>query len=190
MGIAILFGQLIRLNRDKKGMSRAKLAQFTGINPNSLAKYENAGEEGGKYPSAKNLVKICEVLEIDPRTAFDYIKQEDQIKAQQEYHAENPTATPYEVLRHVERGMSFQKFFLVDEDLLNWKLSTTNIEELNSHLDMIEVSNFNLDDRLHKIEVALKINNPVHEEPGCSENTTNETKAVEAASIKKPEETR
>ena len=66
-------GALIRRARERKGISRKKLAEFAAISPNSMVKYEKAGEDGGKYPSLVNATKICEILEIDPRKLFQKI---------------------------------------------------------------------------------------------------------------------
>lgn len=63
-------GRFMRTVRERKGMSRVKLAEFAGINKNTMAKYELAGEDGGKHPPIHKLVKICEILEIDPRNVF------------------------------------------------------------------------------------------------------------------------
>lgn len=74
-------GDLLRSYRDKKGISRAKLAEFTGISSNTLMRYELAGQEGGKYPSAIKLTILCRFLEIDPRIAFDAIEDDFQIES-------------------------------------------------------------------------------------------------------------
>lgn len=59
--------------RSRKGMTKARLAELTGISPNSLVKYEKPLDEGGIEPSLKNMTKIAKALEIDPRTIFDEI---------------------------------------------------------------------------------------------------------------------
>lgn len=43
-------GELIRFAREDKGLTRTKLAEFAGITPNSMVRYEMAGTPDGKYP--------------------------------------------------------------------------------------------------------------------------------------------
>jgi len=74
-------GDLLTSAREKKGMSRAKLAQFTGISPNTLMRYEAAGSKNGKYPSAVKLTILCRFLEIDPRIAFDCLENDLEIES-------------------------------------------------------------------------------------------------------------
>jgi transcriptional regulator with XRE-family HTH domain len=66
-------GELIAAARGQKGMTRTKLAEISRISPNSMAKYEKAGQDDGKYPPLPKLVRICEILEIDPRSIFDLL---------------------------------------------------------------------------------------------------------------------
>lgn len=66
-------GGMIRLARERKGMPRTTLAKFVDISPNSMFKYEKAGSDEGQYPSLPTIVKICQVLEIDPRLIFDAV---------------------------------------------------------------------------------------------------------------------
>ena len=74
-------GDLLRCTREDIGLSRAKVAQKTGINENSLAKYEKAGQKGGQFPSAPKLAILCAVLEIDPAFALFYSLDEEQSDA-------------------------------------------------------------------------------------------------------------
>lgn len=64
-------GQLIRGARERKGWSRAKLSELSGISYNSMVKYELAGADGGQYPSLRNMAQLCQLLEIDPRHIFE-----------------------------------------------------------------------------------------------------------------------
>lgn len=56
--------------RKANGHSRAELAKLAGMNANSIAKYEKAGEPGGQYPPFEKLVRLCFVLRLDPRVLF------------------------------------------------------------------------------------------------------------------------
>ncbi|WP_417452499.1 helix-turn-helix domain-containing protein [Kiloniella sp.] len=78
-------GELIRVARDKKGVSRVKLAKFIGASLNSMVKYEKAGEEGGQYPPLPKLAKICELLNIDPRNAFNQLIWSNDVEVQVEF---------------------------------------------------------------------------------------------------------
>ncbi|WP_227948270.1 helix-turn-helix transcriptional regulator [Sneathiella sp. HT1-7] len=73
-------GQIIEQKRKDKGMTRAALAKFAGISPNSMVKYEKAGEADGKYPSMVNMAKIAEILEFDPRKIFECIANTEAIR--------------------------------------------------------------------------------------------------------------
>lgn len=58
--------------RKEKGWSRAYLSTATGINANSIAKYEQAGidEDDGRFPTSPKLSILCLALEIDPMQAM------------------------------------------------------------------------------------------------------------------------
>lgn len=207
-------GELIRAAREDKGLSRTKLAEFADITPNSMVRYEKAGTPDGKYPSALKLVKICEVLEIDPRNAFDAIKNESYLADLED----NPV--PEGKVPSVERfGLRFSNHFRTDDDWLNWKLSVKDVEELNASLDLHQYAFHNIDQRLERIEEhegalqnflnspeykALfaktaeetdqlrelefqKQNGPDQNDPSRSDNTLNNPEAVGAASTNQPE---
>lgn len=83
------FGRQIRMARERKGLSRTKLAEFAGIPSNSLIRYEKAGEEGGKYPSLIKAATICRLLDIDPRRAFDSLPLNDSIDSDIDFRFAN-----------------------------------------------------------------------------------------------------
>ncbi|MBW7849695.1 MAG: helix-turn-helix transcriptional regulator [Rhodospirillales bacterium] len=124
-------GRFMRTVRERKGMSRVKLAEFAGINKNTMAKYELAGEDGGKHPPIHKLVKICEILEIDPRNVFDCIL--------------NETISPE------PRKFRFSSHFRTGDDWLYWKLSIKNIDDLNNELDHIAHALYSIESRLPPI---------------------------------------
>lgn len=70
-------GRLFREARERKGLSRTKLAEFIGVRPNSMIRYERAGEEGGKPPSGQNIMRIARELEIDPCRVLDALQVSD-----------------------------------------------------------------------------------------------------------------
>lgn len=201
-------GQLIRHHREEKGYSRTKFAQMCDISPNSMVKYEMAGEPTGKYPAAKNLVKICEILEIDPRKAFDYIKNEDHDAATQKYLKDHPEADQIDPYGCVDFGLKFQYHFRTDIEWLNTQVQVRSIRELNEHLGDQTVDLHYIDRRLENIEWRLdgkdpkeerakekaewkanfdeemKKNDPDQNDLSRSNNSTNNTEAVDAASIK------
>jgi len=63
-------GALIVSARNARGWSRTVLSNITGLSQNTLAKYERAGEPGGKMPPANKLATLCYHLQIDPREAL------------------------------------------------------------------------------------------------------------------------
>jgi len=124
-------GEMIRTARERKGMTRTKLAEFTGISPNTLVKYELAQEEGGKTPALPKMVTIARVLEIDPRWIFQRIYD-------------------YQVKEH--DNFSFRNHFATDTDFLNWKLAVKDVEELNAVLEQHLYEFQHIDQRLARIE--------------------------------------
>jgi len=71
------FCHMLKAAREAKGMTRVKLAELAGVNQNSLTKWEKPVEEGGKTPPIQKMVKLAEVLELDPREIFDlYVEDE------------------------------------------------------------------------------------------------------------------
>ena len=83
---------------------------------------------------------------------------------------------------HVIDEFIFADHFRTDEDWLNWQISTKNISELNSILDGLSHAFWKSSDRLLRIEKLLKENGLDREDPSRSDNPTNETEAVGAAS--------
>lgn len=150
-------GEMIRNARERKGIPRTKLAEFTGVKPNSMVRYEKAGEEGGKYPSLQNMVRICRVLEIDPRRVFQRVMEFD-----------DPVDDP----------INFLNYFATDIDFLNWKLSVKNIEELNLQLLSLQAEIFNLSQKLE----PEKGSGPVRIEPSRPSDATNHPEAAPTAS--------
>ncbi len=73
-------GAIITHYRKKKGLNRTSLARLIGVSANSLAKYERAGEKGGRYPSSEHAAKICEAIDLDPRTFFTMFVYEGKLK--------------------------------------------------------------------------------------------------------------
>lgn len=127
-------------------------------------------------------MKICEVLELDPRNAFDAIKYEDYL-ADLEEHPTDQDEIPYE-----DRfGFRFSDHFRTGDDWLQWKLSVKSIDDLNSRLDVQMGEHHYMDERLKRIEnmlsqlVGEKQNGP-GENPSRPENTKNNPEAVGAAS--------
>ncbi|WP_417824644.1 helix-turn-helix transcriptional regulator [Thalassospira lucentensis] len=79
-GFTWSLGEAIRRMREKRGMSRTGLAKLTGISPNSMVKYEMAGQPDGKYPSLLNAAKISMALSLDPRWMFEMLFRAGEIK--------------------------------------------------------------------------------------------------------------
>lgn len=73
-------GGLIRVHREEKDLSRAKLSKLTKINENSLSKYEKAGQKGGQFPSVAKMASLCSVLDIDPSVAMVHALTPEQIR--------------------------------------------------------------------------------------------------------------
>lgn len=64
-------GELLFEARRNLDMSRPELSRLTGINENSIVRYEKAGiDEDGTYPPAPKLAAICFHLSISPTEAF------------------------------------------------------------------------------------------------------------------------
>lgn len=172
-------GELIRDAREARGMTRSKLAEFTGITANSLIRYELAGTPDGKYPPVKKLVLICEVLEIDPRNAFDAIKVED-------YRAQ-PVPPPDQELNN-RFGLRFTEHFRSTKEwnALHQSLDLSVIEAVMANIAERMAAN---DERLSRMENALKSarhfalkNGSDQNDPSRPEATSNNPEAVGAAS--------
>jgi len=88
---------------------------MTNISPNTLAKYEQAGEELGQFPSSINLVRLCTVLEIDPREIFDVIAFSDE---------NEKTGNPF----------SFQWRFGTENEWSRWLIEYEDFSEMKKHL--------------------------------------------------------
>ena len=160
---------LIRKRRERKGIARTRFAKMVGISPNSMVKYELFAEEGGKVPGTANLAKMCELLEIDPREAFDVINQRP---------AESVYDNPFSFVHHLTS----------DDDFLSMKLSVQNVEDLNDSLDNLMSEIHYLSERLMRIENTVNAmkNGPDQKDPSRFMKSKINTEAVSAASTRKP----
>ena len=79
-------GEVIRKAREVKGITRVKLAEFIDASINSMIKYEKAGDTDGQYPPLPKLVKICELLEIDPRRAFEMLAISGDVEVKNDFN--------------------------------------------------------------------------------------------------------
>lgn len=76
-------GIAIKRIRTEKGISQSDFAQKIGLSQTSLSLIEN----GVKRPSAKNLAKICESLEVPEQILYLYnLKVEDVPASKQELY--------------------------------------------------------------------------------------------------------
>jgi len=99
----IPLGEIISNRRKELELSRVALSKLTGISDNSLIKYEKAGMDGGQYPPANKLAKICFHLSLSTSEALLSCLDPDDFKQTHEkFDADNFTADSYEldVLTH------------------------------------------------------------------------------------------
>lgn len=174
-------GGKLRHARVNAGLSRAKLAKMAGVSPSSLTNWELSTQEGGKYPPLLKLVRLCEILEIDPRELFDIALPEihgDGVGPAVDGYMARPDGTPW---------FTFKDRFATDTDWANWSLRIKQIEDLEVTLD----SMFHQMDLQTKYmrEVAQRLskleNGPDHEDPSRhSQNTS--TGAAPTASDHQP----
>jgi transcriptional regulator with XRE-family HTH domain len=162
-------GDLIRLVREKRGLPRTKVAEFADIPANSMVRYELAGTEGGKYPSLQKLIRICKVLELDPRNAFDAICNDPN---------SGVSLAPYDEFRFTER-------FRSNEDWLTWKHSVKSIEDLNSLVDSLvgELSYLHRD--IKDLKAVMMKSGPDQKGQSRSRIRKSNVEAVGAASTKR-----
>tara|TARA_E500000305_G_scaffold99084_2_gene91049 strand:- start:1327 stop:1860 length:534 start_codon:yes stop_codon:yes gene_type:complete len=153
-------GKTLKRARTQKGLSRAKVAEFIGISPNSLVKYELAGEDGGQFPPLPKLVRLCELLEIDPRLIFDIIRDNDDFKGKRD-------------------KFDFNYYF---RDLNNeWTMEHLygQIGVINVDIGGIYESISALSEKIDKLSLPTKENGPDHKGP--SRRSKNPSAAVDAA---------
>lgn len=62
------FGQKLKELRKSKGYTQEKLAEKLDITPRQLTRIET----GDNFPSVETLSKICYVMNIDPKSLFDF----------------------------------------------------------------------------------------------------------------------
>jgi len=167
MTLAKNLGHVIRLARERKGISRVKLAEFTGISLNALAKYEKAGDKEGKYPAMSKMVKIAEVLEIDPRWVFQMMVRCGDVD--------------------LTRDFDFFFFFKEKNDENRNQHMTAQLSGIDHVMGDFYDELKSLRKDISVLTAALKQNGPDQNDPDRPENSTNETEAVDAASNRKPE---
>lgn len=64
-------GQRLRETRERQGLLLQELAEKAGIHPSNMGRYERAGEEGGRTPSAPTLRKLANALGVDVDALLD-----------------------------------------------------------------------------------------------------------------------
>lgn len=89
MNIKQAFGKKIKEKRLQQSLTQEQLAERIGISPKSLSQIEL----GNNFISAENLEQICNALNIQPKSLFDFEK--DNTEEIMEYVCEklkqNPT---------------------------------------------------------------------------------------------------
>ncbi len=68
MNIKKLLGQRLKEIRKNKKITQERLAELIGIDTSSISHIEN----GKYYPTAENLDKILEILDIKPNELFSF----------------------------------------------------------------------------------------------------------------------
>ncbi len=169
-----------RLERERisRKLSRAKLAEMAGVSPNSLAKWEKAGQPDGKYPPLPKLTRLCKILEIDPREIFNTVYQQEECRIDPSLNEEIPFNNP--------DYFDFVDHFASDLDWTKWSLPVKDIEDLNGTLDSIHGELHYYGQRLLRLERSLKKNGSDHEDP--SRSLQNHPAAVGAAPTLKKQE--
>jgi transcriptional regulator with XRE-family HTH domain len=165
-------GGRLELERISRKLSRAKLAELAGVNPNSLAKWEKAGQAGGKYPPLPKLTRLCKILEIDPREIFNTVYEQEEFREDPEIGGGVPFNNP--------DYFNFVDHFASDTDWTKWQLSVKNFQDLNDTLMSMHGELHFYGQRLKTLEHTLKKNGSDHEDP--SRPLQNTPKAVDAAS--------
>ncbi|MDW3205297.1 MAG: helix-turn-helix transcriptional regulator [Alphaproteobacteria bacterium] len=172
-------GGMLERERLSRKLSRAKLAELAGVNPNSLAKWEKAGLEDGKYPPLPKLTRLCKILDIDPRDVFEVVYRESEKQA--------PTDID------PETGIAFE-----DPDAFSFKRhfqekgAERDYGYLHGKLGLIEHYLEQLFEKVEKVDTRLgvvtdhKENGPDRDDPGRP--SQNPSAAVSAASDQPKEE--
>jgi transcriptional regulator with XRE-family HTH domain len=70
MNIKQAFGKKIKEKRLQQNLTQEQLAERVGISPKSLSQIEL----GNNFISAENLEQICNALNIQPKSLFDFEK--------------------------------------------------------------------------------------------------------------------
>ena len=68
MNIKQAFGKKIKEKRLQHSLTQEQLAEIVGISPKSLSQIEL----GNNFISAENLEQICNTLNIQPKSLFDF----------------------------------------------------------------------------------------------------------------------
>lgn len=76
MNIKFLLGKRIQEIRKSKKLTQEKLAELVGLDISSISNIEN----GKYYPTAENLDKILNILEIEPTELFSFTHHNDNEK--------------------------------------------------------------------------------------------------------------
>jgi len=67
-----LFGKRVRELRQSRGLTQEKLSELLWLDPQHFCKMEN----GNHFPTAKNLVNLANVLNVDIKDLFSYDNSE------------------------------------------------------------------------------------------------------------------
>lgn len=174
----MLLGPTLRRAREALGFSRAALTELTGINQNSIAKYELHGLDGGQPPPLERLVRLAVVLRLDPRDLFIAACQTPE---EVEYF-ENLDNQHQQMLGEVQRYMDTIMTVMASAA---WKQMGTK-DQPNPVTDFLakQFAKASMELQNGKGQNFLELikNDPSHEGPGRDKSPTNE-KAVPAASF-------
>lgn len=71
----ILFGKNLKRIRTEKGLNQETLAEKIGIEIHNLSRIET----GSSFPRVKTLIKILNILNVEPVELFDFTKNAEKI---------------------------------------------------------------------------------------------------------------
>lgn len=176
-------GQLIKSKREQIGLSRKGLADQLGVNVNSIAKYEKAGEIGGQYPPYPVLARIVDALGLNPTAVFAEGLEDEKSKARLGARYRNQVLMLLNLYNQMSDSIAIleNELMIVREGIVDLIGPVESIPE--------DIRERFTGDYEFALFPRLTKNDPDHEGPGRSENPTSDPEVVGATSSNQPKET-
>lgn len=133
-------GSTLRFARERKKLTRQELADLSGVNVNSIAKYERAGERNGQFPPLPILARFAMLLGLSLEKIFTEVADDDDVRKyfeQRKVRSIVPVAMAYNWLDEIS-GDLYVRMDMMEREIEDDRPSTP--DQKNRLFEVLETT--------------------------------------------------